>query len=152
LGCGAGMQRALPDHLRFVILVAAKMKRIAPVFALLWLAGCASYHVQRGALIGSLAGAALGATAGELISDPNVVGSRNSARRGDTSLPQGETILISTGVGLVIGGIVGAMWGHRRDDGYEGKPPPPPPPSEASIGASEVAVSADQLPAHLTKL
>jgi len=135
-----------------VILVAAKMKRIAPVFALLWLSGCASYHVQRGALIGSLAGAALGATAGELISDPNVVGSRNSARRGDTSLPQGETILVSTAVGIVVGGIVGAMWGHRRDDGFEGKPPPPPPPEEASVGASEVAVSADQLPAHLTNL
>jgi len=136
-----------------VILVPAKMKRIAPVLALLWLSGCASYHVQRGAAIGALAGAALGATTGELISDPNVFGSRNSGTRGDTSLPQGETILLSTGIGLMVGTIVGAMWGHQRDDGYEGKPPaPPPPPEDASIDGREVAVSADQLPAHLTQL
>jgi len=128
------------------------MKRIAPVFALLWLAGCASYHVQRGALIGSLAGAALGATAGELIGDPNLVGSRDSATRGDTSLPHGETILLSTGIGIVVGSIVGAMWGHQRDDGFEGKPLPPPPPPDASADGSEVAVTADQLPDHLTKL
>jgi hypothetical protein len=128
------------------------MKRIAPVLALLWLTGCASYHVQRGAAIGAVAGAGLGALTGELISDPAVFGSRDSGTRGDTSLPQGQTILVSTGVGLLVGTIVGAMWGHQRDDGFEGKPPPPPPPPDASIDTTEVAVSADQLPAHLTQL
>src|SRR5262245_46217162 len=118
------------------------MKRIAPVIALLWLAslcltGCASYHVQRGAAIGALSGAALGAATGEIISDPNVLGSRDSKRRGDTSLPQGSTILASLGIGVVVGTIVGAMWGHGQDDGYEGKPPPPPPIDAPSASTSE---------------
>jgi hypothetical protein len=127
------------------------MKRIAPVIALLWLTGCASYHVQRGAAIGALGGAALGAATGEIISDPNVLGSRDSKRRGDTSLPQGETILLSLGIGVVVGGIVGAMWGHQRDDGFEGKPPPPPPPPE-SAATDGSSATVDQLPAYLTKL
>src|SRR5689334_24936314 len=73
---------------------AGTMKRIAPVIALLCLSGCASYHVQRGAAIGAISGAALGAATGEIISDPGVLGSRNSGRRGDTALPQGQTILV----------------------------------------------------------
>ena len=134
-----------------MVLVAAKMKRIAPVIALLWLTGCASYHVQRGAAIGALTGAALGATTGEIISDPNVLGSRDSDRRGDTSLPQGQTILVSLGIGVLVGGIVGAMWGHQRDDGFEGKPPAPPPPS-ASLETENGSAAAVRLPAYLTKL
>lgn len=134
-----------------MLLNAPKMKRIAPVMALLWLSGCASYHVQRGAAIGALAGGALGATAGELVSDPNIVGSRNSKTRGDTSLPQGPSILLGLGIGVVVGGIVGAMWGHRRDDGFEGKPPPPPPPPDAADNESGTT-AATQLPAYLTKL
>ena len=133
-----------------MVLNAPKMKRIAPVIALLWLSGCASYHVQRGAAIGALSGAALGATAGELVSDPNIVGSRNSKTRGDTSLPQGGSILVGLGIGVVVGTIVGAMWGHRRDDGFEGKPPPPPPPT-ADADESGSATAA-RLPAYLTKL
>ena len=119
--------------------------------ALLWLSGCASYHVQRGAAFGALGGAALGATAGELVGDPNIVGSRDSKTRGDTSLPQGQSILLGLGIGAVVGGIVGAMWGHRRDDGFEGKPPPPPPPPSATTDDSGSAAAA-RLPAYLTKL
>jgi hypothetical protein len=125
------------------------MKRIAPVIALFWLSGCASYHVQRGAAIGALSGAALGAATGEIISDPGVLGSRNSGRRGDTALPQGQTILVSLGIGVVVGAIVGAMVGHGRDDGYEGKPPPPPAPT----ATGDAAQSAEAAPAlSLTKL
>lgn len=127
------------------------MKRIAPVIALLWLSGCASYHVQRGAAIGALSGAALGAATGEIISDPGVLGSRNSGRRGDTALPQGQTILVSLGIGVVVGAIVGAMFGHGRDDGYEGKPPAPPPPAPTATG--DAAQSAEAAPAlSLTNL
>lgn len=129
------------------------MKRIASVLALVWLSGCASYHVQRGAAIGALSGAALGAVTGEIISDPGVLGSRDSKRRGDTALPQGQTILVSLGIGVVVGAIVGAMVGHGRDDGYEGKPPPPPaPPESASSDDAQSAAAVQALPDRLTKL
>jgi hypothetical protein len=123
------------------------MKRLAPVIALLSLAGCASYHVQRGAAIGALSGAALGALTGEIISDPNVLGSHDSDRRGRKSLPQGDTILVSLGIGVVVGGIVGAMVGHQRDDGFEGKPPVPVPPPTAT-GDSQPSTA--QLPGGVT--
>ena len=122
------------------------MKRIAPIIALLWLTGCASYHVQRGAAIGALSGAALGALTGELISDPKVWGSEKTAGGGDITLPQGGSILACAGIGLLTGAIVGAMVGHQRDDGFEEKAPPPPPPSTEPAAHLE-----QQLPARLTK-
>lgn len=132
------------------------MKRIAPVMAWLsiglWLSGCASYHVQRGAAYGALGGAALGAGLGELVGDPNLLGSeaQKPDKGGDTSFSHGSTVLVGLGIGAVVGAIVGAMWGHRRDDGFEGKPPPPPPPTASSDDSGSAAAA--RLPAYLTNL
>jgi hypothetical protein len=89
---------------------------------MLLLGGCASYHVQRGALIGALSGAALGSGVGYMISDESLLGSDDSGPGGDTSLPKGSSIAVGLAIGVVAGGIVGAMVGHRRDDGFEKRP------------------------------
>jgi hypothetical protein len=96
-------------------------KVLSCLLALLLLGGCASYHVQRGALVGALSGAALGSGLGYVVSDESMLGSEDSGPGGDTSLP-GSSIAVGLAIGVVTGGIVGAMVGHRRDDGFEKRP------------------------------
>lgn len=100
------------------------------------LGGCAS-SVQTGALIGAGAGAAAGAGVGVLITQDNLAGSSSTGPGGDTSLPSGEAILASTAVGFMVGGIVGAMVGHQREQKYVRRKalPPPPPDAQASAGS-----------------
>jgi hypothetical protein len=92
--------------------------------ALLLLNGCASYHVQRGALIGALSGAAVGSGVGYAVSSEDLLGSDDSGPGGDTSLPRGGSIAAGLAIGVVTGAIVGAMFGHGNDDGYEERPKP----------------------------
>ena len=92
--------------------------------SLIWvlLSGCASYHVQRGALIGALSGAAVGTGLGYALSEESLLGSPSGGPGGDTSLPQGGSIAAGLAIGLMTGAIVGAMVGHARDDGFEERP------------------------------
>lgn len=103
------------------------------------LVGCAS-SVQTGALIGATAGAAAGAGVGVLITEDSLAGSSSSGPGGDTSLPSGEGILAATAVGFMVGGIVGAMVGHQREQKYVRRTavPPPPPDPQASAGSKYV--------------
>jgi hypothetical protein len=98
------------------------VKILSCSIVLMLLSGCASYHVQRGALIGALSGAAVGAGLGYTVSDPSLLGSEESGPGGNTSLPVGSSTVVGLAVGLVTGTIVGAMVGHRRDDGFEERP------------------------------
>lgn len=95
------------------------MKILACTSVLLLLGGCASSHVQKGALIGALSGTALGAGLGYTLSEPELLGSGSGSKSGDTSLPVGSSTLAGAAIGLMVGGIVGAMVGHQRDEGYE---------------------------------
>jgi hypothetical protein len=92
---------------------------------LMSLGGCASSHVQKGALVGVLSGAALGTGLGYAFSNEDLLGSDDSGPGGDTSLPRGGSIAAGLAIGVVVGGIVGAMVGHGRDDGFEERPKPP---------------------------
>ena len=80
------------------------------------MAGCASAAVQRGALIGAGAGAAVGVTTGFLISDPDLLGSSESIESGNISLGTGESVAAGAIIGAVFGALVGAMIGHAADD------------------------------------
>jgi hypothetical protein len=93
--------------------------------ALILLGGCASSHVQKGALIGVLSGAALGTGLGYAVSNEDLLGSDENGPGGDTSLPRGGSIAAGLAIGVVVGSIVGAMVGHGRDDGFEERPKPP---------------------------
>jgi len=93
--------------------------------ALMLLGGCASSHVQKGALIGALSGAALGTGLGYAVSNEDLLGSDENGPGGDTSLPRGGSMGAGLAIGVVVGGIVGAMFGHGRDDGFEERPKPP---------------------------
>ena len=92
---------------------------------LMLLGGCASSHVQKGALVGVLSGAALGTGLGYAVSNEDLLGSDDSGPGGDTSLPRGGSVVAGLAIGAVVGGIVGAMVGHGRDDGFEERPKPP---------------------------
>ena len=85
------------------------------VGALLALGGCASASVQQGALIGAGTGAVLGLGTGVLISNDHLLGSEKSTVKGDVSLDTGSTVLASTLLGAVFGGIVGAMSGKANE-------------------------------------
>jgi hypothetical protein len=103
------------------------------------LVGCAS-SVQTGALIGAGAGAAAGAGVGVLITSDELAGSSATGPGGDTSLPSGESILASTAVGFMVGGIIGAMVGHQREQTFVRRKavPPPPPDAQASTGSRHI--------------
>jgi hypothetical protein len=81
------------------------------------LGGCVSNPVPRGALIGGLAGAAVGAGTGVLISNATLLGSD-----ANTKIPLGkaESIGAASAIGAVVGAIVGSMIAHQRESG---KPP-----------------------------
>jgi hypothetical protein len=106
-------------------------KIFACVSVLLLLGGCASSKVTTGALVGALSGAAVGTGLGYVLSEPDLLGPDNEGAGGDTSLPVGRSTLAGGAIGLLVGGIVGAMVGHQRDDGYE-MPQRPVPSSEPS--------------------
>ena len=69
--------------------------------------------VPRGALIGAVSGAALGAGTGLLVSDEHLLG---SSKQSGIQLDVGGTIGAGALIGGVFGAIVGAMIGHQRDD------------------------------------
>jgi ABC-type Fe3+-siderophore transport system permease subunit len=76
--------------------------------------GCVSNPVPRGALIGALSGAALGAGTGVLISDATLLGSNPASK---IPLEKGESIGAATAIGAVVGAIVGSMIAHQRESG-----------------------------------
>jgi hypothetical protein len=92
---------------------------------LMLLGGCASSHVQKGALIGALSGAALGTGLGYAVSNEDLLGSDVGGPGADTALPRGGSIASGLAIGVMVGAIVGAMVGHGRDDGFEERPKPP---------------------------
>jgi hypothetical protein len=107
-------------------------KVLACISCVLALSGCVSSQVQRGALIGAGSGLVLGAGVAELISDKNLLGSDTSKQSGNMALPRGATFASSMLIGTVFGAIVGAMVGHRRDEGYDDEAPRPTTPAAAS--------------------
>ncbi len=105
------------------------IERWVMVLGVLLFTGCAT---GRGALIGGVTGAALGAGTGVFISSEDLVGSSSSAAAGNLSLDKGTTALAGTVVGAVFGAIVGAMIGRDYDEhdaAEEALPAPPESPS-----------------------
>lgn len=98
------------------------LRRLVYVCLLCSLCACAtSSRVKQGALWGGVAGAAVGAGGGWVLSDPNLRGTEAGPRHGDTQLDTGTSVATGAGIGLVVGAIVGAMVGHQRDDRIEKK-------------------------------
>jgi hypothetical protein len=98
------------------------LRRLVYVGLLCSLCACAtSSRVKQGALWGGVAGAAVGAGGGWVISDPKLRGTEAGPRHGDTQLDTGMSVATGAGIGLVVGAIVGAMVGHQRDDRIEKK-------------------------------
>jgi ABC-type Fe3+-siderophore transport system permease subunit len=81
------------------------------------LGGCLSNPIPRGAVIGGLSGAALGAGTGVLISNATLLGSDAESK---IPLEKAESIAVGAAVGAVVGAIVGSMIAHQRESG---KPP-----------------------------
>lgn len=94
------------------------MRIVSALLVIVWLAGCVSSHVCKGATIGAVSGAAAGAGVGLLISDKDLLGSESTPQKADTSLGTGETIAASAAIGVVFGAIVGAMVGHVNEPRY----------------------------------
>lgn len=92
-----------------------RAERFIVVVVVLALGGCASSAIQRGALIGAGTGAVLGTTTGVLITDDDLLGTRESKLQGNVSLETGSTILAGAVVGALFGGLVGAMAGKAND-------------------------------------
>lgn len=92
--------------------------------------GCAS-SVANGALIGAGTGAVVGAGVGFAVSNEDLLGSpTEDEAAGDISVDTGPSTLAGAALGLMVGGIVGAMVGHQREEKYiRRKATPPPPPS-----------------------
>lgn len=84
--------------------------------------GCATHPVVKGALIGGVSGAALGAGTGALISDEDLLGSSSAQTTGNLAIKNGTAIAASTAIGAFFGTLVGAMVGHAHDDGDEAAP------------------------------
>jgi hypothetical protein len=116
---------------------------VAVLASSLLFSGCVNGYVGRGMAWGALAGAAIGAGTGVLISDDSLLGASKSADRGDIALAPGDAIGAGLVIGVITGAVVGAMVGHRRDEGYER----PPKPDEASAPAP----SASETPAEAPK-
>ena len=87
---------------------------VTAAVAFMLMSGCISNPVPRGAVLGALSGAVLGAGTGLLISDEKLLGSTR-----DSKLPlgKGESMVGATATGVVIGAIVGAMIAHQRETG-----------------------------------
>jgi hypothetical protein len=101
------------------------------------LVGCAGAPVARGTLIGAVAGAAIGAGTGALVSDPDLLGSSKSEESGNLALQPGPTIGAGAIIGVAFGALVGAMLGHAWDDDSE-----EPPATEAQPQAQRVQPAA----------
>ena len=82
--------------------------------AFMLMSGCLSNPVPRGAVIGALSGAALGAGTGVLISNATLLGSHPETK---LELSKAESIGSAALIGGVFGAIVGAMIAHQRDTG-----------------------------------
>jgi hypothetical protein len=78
--------------------------------------GCAT-TTQRGAWIGAGTGAALGAGTGLLVSEPELLGVRETKRKGDVTLEVGPAMLTGALVGAVFGATLGAMVGKSNERG-----------------------------------
>lgn len=75
--------------------------------------GCVHGAVPRGALIGALSGAALGAGTGLIASDEHLLG---SSKQSGIQLDVPGSIGAGALIGGAFGAIVGAMIGHQRED------------------------------------
>jgi hypothetical protein len=75
--------------------------------------GCIHDAVPRGALIGALSGAVLGAGTGLVISDEHLLG---SSKQSGIQLDVAGSVGTGALLGGVFGAIVGAMIGHQRND------------------------------------
>jgi ABC-type Fe3+-siderophore transport system permease subunit len=82
------------------------------VVALTLMGGCLSNPVPRGAVIGALSGAALGAGTGVLISNATLLGSNPETK---LQLSKAESVGAATLIGGVFGAVIGAMIGHQRE-------------------------------------
>src|ERR1700753_1747068 len=85
---------------------------IVAAVAFATMSGCISNPVAKGALIGAVSGAALGAGTGVLISDEHLLG---STRKSLLPLGKGESIGVGTLIGASFGALIGSMIGHQHD-------------------------------------
>jgi ABC-type Fe3+-siderophore transport system permease subunit len=83
--------------------------------------GCLSNPVPRGAVIGALSGAALGAGTGVLISNATLLGSHPETK---LELSKAESIGSATLIGGVFGAIIGSMIGAQREARHPEAPAP----------------------------
>lgn len=88
-------------------------------FATLTSSGCIhDAAVGHGTWIGAVAGAALGAGTGVLISDEHLLG---SSKQSQLQLDSAEAVASGALVGAVFGAIVGSMAGHQGDKEFTGR-------------------------------
>ncbi|MDD9944650.1 MAG: hypothetical protein OXU20_26630, partial [Myxococcales bacterium] len=83
------------------------------------LSGCVNSSVQQWALLGAASGAATGAGAGFLISEPDLLGSPATPETGDVAIDSNAGIVGGLVVGAVFGAIIGSIVGHHRYDPVE---------------------------------